>query len=462
MSGHEYWLISAPGEKTCQQTWESLNATTSRQSDLCKNFKFHIPDLKVGTLDQLVGLSDDLNKLDTYVEVVCRKLAASIADTLDNKDKNQQQISEHIQANGQDLAQYVTKFQWDLAKYPIKQSLKSLQDIISKQIGQIDTDMKSKTSTYNNLRGNLQSLERKQTGSLLVRNLSELVKRENFVIGSEYLTTLLVVVPKAYYKDWQQKYEKLTDMIVPRSSTQIFEDNDHGAYYKDWQQKYEKLTDMIVPRSSTQIFEDNDHGLFTITLFNKVVDEFKAHARENRFVVREFAYNEEDINAGKNEIVKLENDMKRQYQILLRWLKVNFSEAFIAWIHVKALRLFVESVLRYGLPVNFLSVLIHPNKRTQRKLRDVLNQLYRSEELNKQLVEKNIPLSKARKDSIKHLEETIKYNQESLQLETHFSNKYNKYLLALGVAGGLLLTYGFGSLLFNSSQKSSDLSIDYY
>lgn len=31
---------------------------------------------------------------------------------------------------------------------------------------------------------------------------------------------------------------------------------------------------------------------------------------------------------------------------LLRWLKVNFSEAFIAWVHIKALRVFVESVLR--------------------------------------------------------------------------------------------------------------------
>jgi hypothetical protein len=31
---------------------------------------------------------------------------------------------------------------------------------------------------------------------------------------------------------------------------------------------------------------------------------------------------------------------------LVRWLKVNFGEAFIAWIHVKALRVFVESVLR--------------------------------------------------------------------------------------------------------------------
>jgi len=31
---------------------------------------------------------------------------------------------------------------------------------------------------------------------------------------------------------------------------------------------------------------------------------------------------------------------------LVRWLKVNFSECFCAWIHVKALRVFVESVLR--------------------------------------------------------------------------------------------------------------------
>lgn len=33
-------------------------------------------------------------------------------------------------------------------------------------------------------------------GSLLSRNLGELVKKEHFVLDSEYLTTLLVVVPK--------------------------------------------------------------------------------------------------------------------------------------------------------------------------------------------------------------------------------------------------------------------------
>jgi len=111
-------------------------------------------------------------------------------------------------------------------------------------------------------------------------------------------------------------------------------------------------------------------------LFRKVADEFKHHCRESRFVVRDFTYNEEELAAGKNEITKLATDKKKQFGPLVRWLKVNFSECFTAWAHVKALRVFVESVLRYGLPVNFQAVLMYPNKKSVKRLREVLNNLY--------------------------------------------------------------------------------------
>lgn len=89
----EYWLISAPGDKTCQQTWETMNNVTSKQGNLCDNYKMHIPDLKVGTLDQLVGLSDDLGKLDTYVESITRKVAAYLGEVLeDQRDKLQENL----------------------------------------------------------------------------------------------------------------------------------------------------------------------------------------------------------------------------------------------------------------------------------------------------------------------------------------------------------------------------------
>lgn len=45
----EFWLISAPGDKTCQQTFDKMNAATSKQNNLSINYKFNLPDLKVIT-----------------------------------------------------------------------------------------------------------------------------------------------------------------------------------------------------------------------------------------------------------------------------------------------------------------------------------------------------------------------------------------------------------------------------
>uniref|UniRef100_A0AAX7T2V1 V-type proton ATPase subunit C n=1 Tax=Astatotilapia calliptera TaxID=8154 RepID=A0AAX7T2V1_ASTCA len=310
----EFWLISAPGDKTCQQTWDKIMAATTRTNNLSTNHKFNIPDLKVGTLDVLVGLSDELAKLDSFVEGVVKKVAQYMADVLeDSRDK----VQENLLANGVDLVTYITRFQWDMAKYPIKQSLKNISEIISKQVTQIDNDLKTRASAYNNLKGNLQNLERKNAGSLLTRSLADIVKKDDFVLDSEYLITLLVVVPKTGYSDWQKAYETLAEMVVPRSSHLLF--------------------------------EDSDSGLFSVTLFRKAIDDFKHKARENKFMTL----------THKTDGY------------------LNFSEAFIAWIHIKALRVFVESVLRYGLPVNFQAMLLQPNKKTMKKLREVLNDLYK-------------------------------------------------------------------------------------
>jgi V-type H+-transporting ATPase subunit C len=65
----------------------------------------------------------------------------------------------------------------------------------------------------------------------------------------------------------------------------------------------------------------------------------------------------------------------------MNWLKVNFNVAFTAWIHVKALRTFIESVLRYGLPVNFQAAVVKPYK-SPKKVQTLLNQLYEDLDTN--------------------------------------------------------------------------------
>uniref|UniRef100_A0A914KS48 V-type proton ATPase subunit C n=1 Tax=Meloidogyne incognita TaxID=6306 RepID=A0A914KS48_MELIC len=81
-SNNELWLISAPGESTPLETWDRLQQTTQ---NLSVNSKFNIPDLKVGTLDQLVGLSDDLAKLDTAAEQTTRKLVQYFSEVLEEE-----------------------------------------------------------------------------------------------------------------------------------------------------------------------------------------------------------------------------------------------------------------------------------------------------------------------------------------------------------------------------------------
>ena len=58
-----------------------------------------------------------------------------------------------------DLATYMTRFQWDMAKYPIKQSLKNLSDMIAKQVGTIAIKMFKKFSSTENLDTYIQNLE---------------------------------------------------------------------------------------------------------------------------------------------------------------------------------------------------------------------------------------------------------------------------------------------------------------
>ncbi|XP_032980502.1 V-type proton ATPase subunit C 2 isoform X4 [Rhinolophus ferrumequinum] len=274
----EFWLISAPGDKENLQALERMNTVTSK-SNLSNNTKFAIPDFKVGTLDSLVGLSDELGKLDTFAESLIKRMAQSVVEVMeDAKGK----VQENLLANGVDLTSFVTHFEWDMAKYPAKQPLVSVVDTLAKQLAQIETDLKSRTAAYNTLKTNLENLEKKSRENLFTRTLSDIVNKDDFVLGSEYLITLLVIVPKPSYVQWQKTYESLSDMVVPRST---------------------KL-----------ITEDKEGGLFTVTLFRKVIDDFKTKAKENKFTVREFYYDEKEIKREREEMTRLLSDKKQQYQ----------------------------------------------------------------------------------------------------------------------------------------------------
>ncbi|KAM3850586.1 V-type proton ATPase subunit C 1-B-like [Diretmus argenteus] len=333
----DLWLISVPLDKTSLTSLEKLKRTIIK-TNLASCCKFSIPELKVGTLDSLLGVSDDLSRLDPLADSVLKKTCQCLKEVM---EQSSAKVVENTLVNGVDLLTYVTKFQWDRAKYPTALPLCSLADIINKQVSQVETELKSRAAAYNSIKISLQGLERKAEGSLQTRSLSNIVRREDLVV-SEYLTTLLIVVARGNYLQWERTYESFSEFVVPRSSRTLY--------------------------------EDREEGVFSVTLFKRAVSEFKAKATQSKFTVREFNFDLEEQQ--QREMQQLSVNRKEQYGIFVRWLKVNFREVFVAMMHMKALRIVVESVLRYGLPVSFQALLLQPDRKQTKKLREELASLF--------------------------------------------------------------------------------------
>ena len=58
-----YWLVSLPLVEAQDRIWSRLQSKTVYEADLCQSFRFELPELRVGTLDSLMVLSDDLVKV---------------------------------------------------------------------------------------------------------------------------------------------------------------------------------------------------------------------------------------------------------------------------------------------------------------------------------------------------------------------------------------------------------------
>uniref|UniRef100_A0A8C4Z207 V-type proton ATPase subunit C n=1 Tax=Gadus morhua TaxID=8049 RepID=A0A8C4Z207_GADMO len=329
----EFWLLSLPLDKTSVASLDKLKRTIAK-TNLATCGKLSIPELKVG----FITFSIYSSCCKCFYSVVIKKTCHFMGEVMEQASDK---VLEKGLVNGVDLVKYVTKFQWDRAKYPTSLPLRVLADNINKQVSQVDAEFKSRASTYNSIKSSLHCLQRKAEGNLHTRGLNDIVTRED-VMESEYLTTLLVVVSRGDYKQWDSTYESFS----------LF----------------------VVPRSSRMLYEDTQCGVFSVILFRRAVSDFRERAKQSKFTVRQCNMEVEEKHL--QEIQRLNVDNKEQHVVFVRWLKVNFREVFVAWIHLKALRVFVESVLRYGLPVSYQALLLQPDRKRVKRLRQELSTLF--------------------------------------------------------------------------------------
>jgi V-type H+-transporting ATPase subunit C len=127
---------------------------------------------------------------------------------------------------------------------------------------------------------------------------------------------------------------------------------------KEFLKSYESIAPMVVPRSANQIAADDEFTLFSVVTFKKHSVEFVHKVREKRWTPRDYKYKEGGKEEEAREVDKLEKDAQKLWGEALRLGRTGYSESAMIWIHVLALRVFVETVLRYGLPLDFVCGLV--------------------------------------------------------------------------------------------------------
>lgn len=295
----------------------------------CPLYKFVLPDFQIGTLDSLVQQSEELSKLDLQLSGSVGKVVDVLNSVTDNTSSRA--------VNGKQVLSYVESFQWNTSKYRLDKPLTQLVKMISDEAITLDNDVRSSYQSYQNAKTNFLAADRKKNGDLSIKSLHEIVKPEYFVLDSEHLITVLIAVPKNLVSDFEKSYESLTEFVIPRSAKVIA--------------------------------TDQEYSLYTVTLFKKFEQEFINLAREHKWHPRnDFVYSEETLNELRKEFDISRATESKSKNDLIRLAKTAYSDIFAAWLHIKAMRIYVESVLRYGLPPQFDCHLIKFDKANMKTL----------------------------------------------------------------------------------------------
>jgi len=347
--GQEFWIVAAGcskdrGSETEKESYlaalKSNPALVSRGRSAEEGpWKFDVPDgdrsLLFGSFDNLIRLTDDLQKYDSQVDSIVHRLERQYIE-LDPRAE----FRVKSQRQEKPFLDYLRTWQWDEAKYPKTRSILDNVTLLMSVVNKLDEEARNKTAQFNDFKTQRGNLAKKEGASLTTRDLVDVLTPElvrmngdadDDFIYTDHLTTVCVILPRGTEQEFLSAYETMQDKVVPMSA-----------------RKFKGM-------------EDKDgNTLWRVVMFRSAADGFKKQCREKRFIVRDFEYSDDAYKRLKAQREQLEDAVKRQQELVRGLYQAAWSDAMVAWMHIKAMRVFVESVLRFGMPPRFASFILTP------------------------------------------------------------------------------------------------------
>ena len=127
---------------------------------------------------------------------------------------------------------------------------------------------------------------------------------------------------------------------------------------RDFLRTYETLAPMVVPRSAVEVDRDDEFTLFAAATFKKHSAEFLHRCREQKWTPRQYTHVDGGREEEQRELERVASEERKVCGEALRMGRTAWSESVMVWVHVLTLRVFVEAVLRYGLPLDYVTALV--------------------------------------------------------------------------------------------------------
>jgi V-type H+-transporting ATPase subunit C len=341
-----HWLISTPLVSAAENQKEQF---TAKFGKLVESISIvNVPlNLKFTSFDTLIKLTDDLAKADTVAEQVVRRSEKSLLD-LDNS------VALSVSHNRKDIPshQFLTEsFSWDESKFPKSRTINDTLTILISQVVKTDEEVKQRTSQLFELKQQQQMYLKSTQMSYMQKDLVDVITPDicdsSLFVDTEHLSTLVVIVPRNSDEEFLAKYSTFSELVVPESAIKL------------------------------SIPTDKDgNTLYRVVLFKSQLEAFKEAARNHRFLAKEFKFDPAHFEETKKRREEIDVEIKRQENMSKKIFAAAYSDAFSAWIHLKVMRIFVESVLRWGLPVKFACFAIGVKSSGQSKIKRELCSMY--------------------------------------------------------------------------------------
>lgn len=396
MALQQLWLVSIPNRGQSPDTTAQELTNSVTKNSYSRVHRFEIPGLVVGTLDSLMALSDDLTKINTQVENVVRKVERQYTDVAGSE-------AETLRVNDTTVDAFLRNFQWDYARYRYQgRQLSDLVSQIQAMVAKVDEELKKLSISYNEKVQALSAVNRKKATNLATSDFEDFlspdeVNKHEF-LKTESLLTVVAIVPSGVEPEFLRTYESIGAEVAafggPDWSSTFNPQGlgkDDGNYGPESNRASVKGSP-VVPGSLEKICTEGDNSMYSLTIlkghyvagvlenneftaghFVDYFEAFKSAAREKRITIRSFSYDATKAGGLDGQVDHAKWELQQVHTTIVRWCKAHYGEVFAGWIHLKVIRGFVESVLRYGLPVDFLSVFIEPNLKREKQLKSALD-----------------------------------------------------------------------------------------